>query len=69
MDGDTFKVDSDGPGEFSDKISFDDVLLTKDCTGDGVSFIVPEFNVTNDFEMVRRENGKDVNRFSRHFPQ
>lgn len=61
LNGDTFEVVSDGPGEFKRSIDFDDVLLTKDCTGDGVSFIVPEFNVTNDFEMVRRDNGKDVN--------
>lgn len=55
------EVTQDGPDEFTDTISFDDFTLTKDCTGDGMSLIVPEFNISNDFETLRKTTGKEVN--------
>lgn len=52
----------EGPGEFSDKITFTGTYkFSKDCTGDGENLIVPEFNVTKDFEVVRKTTGKEVN--------
>lgn len=50
----------DGPGEFTETLNFNDFKLTKDCTGDGVNLIVPEFNVANDYVHVK-ETGKEVN--------
>ena len=52
---------SDGPGEFGDSVTFRDFTLTKDCTGDGNTLIVPEFNVTKDYNSVRLNGGKEVN--------
>ena len=52
---------TDGPGEFRDDLEINGITLTKDCTGDGVTLIVPEFNVTNDYESVRKNGGKEVN--------
>lgn len=56
-----WNVVTDGPGEFGNEMTFSDFTLTKDCTGDGVNLWVPDFNVTNDFDNVRRNGGKDVN--------
>lgn len=60
-----YNVVTDGPGEFGPKLTFsapDDFgSFTKDCTGDGTDLIVPDFNVTNDYDNVRRTTGKDVN--------
>ena len=51
-----------GPGEFSNYIKFDGpFIFNKDCTGDGEKLIVPEFNVTKDFDSVRVKGGKEVN--------
>ena len=68
------QVLSDGPGEFKNGLSFPDDLtdeqraflgnrlsLSKDCTGDGKDLIVPDFNVTKDYEHVRETTGKEVN--------
>lgn len=68
------EVLTDGPGEFKNGLSFPDDLtdeqknflggklsLSKDCTGDGMDLIVPDFNVTNDYERVRETTGKEVN--------
>ena len=56
---------SDGPGEFGDSLTFefpnDFGSFTKDCTGDGMDLIVPEFNITKDSESVRIHGGKEVN--------
>lgn len=61
----SYNVLTDGPGEFGPRLEFsapDDFgSFTKDCTGDGVDLIVPDFNVTNDYDNVRRTTGKDVN--------
>ena len=58
-------VKTDGPGVFGSEVVFqvpvDFGKFTKDCTGDGVNLIVPEFNVTNDYESVRKNGGKEVN--------
>lgn len=54
-------VKTDGPGEFKDTITLKARALSKDCTGDGETLIVPDFNVTNDYEAVRETTGKDVN--------
>ncbi len=61
-------VKTDGPGTFGDKVVFDIptdfsslAKFSKDCTGNGMDLIVPEFNVTNDFESVRKNDGKEVN--------
>ena len=63
-----FEVLTDGPGEFGESIIFDfstdenyDGKFTKDCTGDGENMYVPDFNITNDFDSVRVNGGKDVN--------
>lgn len=62
-----FAVLSDGPGEFGTGFSILDtnpgvnLSLTKDCTGDGVNLWVPDFNVTKDYDNVRRNGGKEVN--------
>lgn len=51
-----------GPGVFSPEIEFGGPFtFIRDCTGDGETLIVPAFNVTRDFESVRREGGKEVN--------
>lgn len=68
------EVLTDGPGEFKNGLRFPDDLtddqknflggklsLSKDCTGDGMALIVPDFNVTNDYERVRETTGKEVN--------
>ena len=71
----TYEVLTDGPGEFTKSLTFPDDLLddektiltegnftlTKDCTGDGLLLIVPDFNITVDYESVRKTTGKDVN--------
>ena len=54
-------VATDGPGEFRDDITIPASTLSKDCTGDGLSLIVPEFNVTKDYDSVRLNGGKEVN--------
>lgn len=55
-------LDNGGPGEFSDHIEFTgSYVFNKDCTGDGQTLIVPEFNVTKDSEAVRKSGGKEVN--------
>lgn len=54
-------INTDGPGVFKDSITLSARSLTKDCTGDGETLIVPNFNVTNDYEDVRKYSGKDVN--------
>lgn len=66
-------VVTDGPGVFDNILEFNDIpALTKDCTGDGTvkptanngyipNLIVPEFNVTKDYESVRTHSGKEVN--------
>lgn len=54
-------VASDGPGEFTHEINIPAVSLSKDCTGDGLNLIVPEFNVTKDYDSVRTHYGKEVN--------
>ena len=52
---------TDGPGEFGSNVIFDGPYeLSKDCTGDGVNLIVPEFNIANDFIAVK-QTGKEVN--------
>lgn len=70
-----YNVVTDGPGEFTNSLTFPDNLeddekiiltngnfsLTKDCTGDGLLLIVPDFNITVDYESVRKTTGKDVN--------
>lgn len=54
-------VKTDGPGEFTDKLIFNgEYIFNKDCTGDGETLIVPEFNVTKDFKSVK-QIGKEVN--------
>ena len=59
---DDYSVLQEGPGEFSSSLPFAGPYnLTKDCTGDGETLIVPDFNVTNDYEHVRRSTGKEVN--------
>lgn len=55
------QVLTDGPGEFGPRLPVSGITLTKDCTGDGVNLIVPEFNVTKDYESVRKNGGKEVN--------
>lgn len=61
----SYNVLTDGPGEFGGSLTFsapeDFGSFTKDCTGDGKDLIVPDFNVTNDYDNVRRTTGKDVN--------
>lgn len=52
---------TDGPGVFTDRLTFSGFKLIKDCTGDGVNLIVPDFNVTKDFDSVRLHGGKEVN--------
>ena len=55
-------VYTEGPGEFLSEISFSsDFVFVRDCTGDGETLIVPDFNVTNDFEAARKNDGKEVN--------
>ncbi len=55
-------LEGGGPGEFSNYIKFDGpFVFNKDCTGDGENLIVPEFNVTKDFDAVRIKGGKEVN--------
>ena len=58
-------VKTDGPGDFGPAVGFDVPgdygKFVKDCTGDGVTLIVPEFNVTNDYESLRKNGGKQVN--------
>ena len=39
---------TEGPGIFSDTISFSGAQLTKDCTGDGETLLVPDFSVIKD---------------------
>lgn len=58
---DRFSILSDGPGEFTHEINIPAVSLSKDCTGDGLNLIVPEFNVTKDYDSVRTHYGKEVN--------
>lgn len=51
-----------GPGEFVEKIEFNGPFeFKKDCTGNGETLIVPKFNITKDYESVRRNGGKEVN--------
>lgn len=64
---------TDGPGEFGNSFSIIhgqtspdgtevyNLTLSKDCTGDGANLWVPEFNVTKDYDNVRRNGGKEVN--------
>ena len=58
---------TDGPDDFGPSLNVNGIELTKDCTGTGgVSdsdgkLIVPEFNVTRDYDSVRTHGGKDVN--------
>lgn len=53
---------TDGPGEFQTTLTLgSSYTLVKDCTGDGISLLVPEFNITKDYESVRTHGGKDVN--------
>lgn len=55
-------VSADGPGVFqSDPLTFSGFVFTKDCTGDGETLILPQFNVSNDTESMRTGKGKDVN--------
>lgn len=54
-------VVTDGPGEFGSGFEVHDFTFTKDCTGDGETLIVPDFNVTNDYDNVRVNGGKEVN--------
>ncbi len=49
-----------GPGEFVDSISFSGAKLTKDCTGDGKTLIVPDFSVTKDRNAAIKK-GREVN--------
>ena len=56
-----YEVQTDGPGEFVSTLNIDGITLTKDCTGNGMNLIVPEFNVTKDYESVRKNGGKEVN--------
>lgn len=54
-------VKTDGPGVFTDVLTVNNVYaFSKDCTGDGMNFIIPEFNVTNDF-ISAKKTGKEVN--------
>lgn len=55
---------SEGPGIFQSELVFQvDTIgqLVKDCTGNGSELIVPEFNVTKDYNSVRKNGGKEVN--------
>lgn len=62
-----WNVVTDGPGEFGTGFSILDsddnvnLTLSKDCTGNGENLWVPEFNVTKDYDNVRRNGGKEVN--------
>ena len=56
----TGKVIKDGPGVFGGTVSFNNIKLVKDCSGDGETLIVPEFNVTKDAVKVKKV-GKEVN--------
>lgn len=51
---------TDGPGIFGSTLTFGPYSLSKDCTGDGETLIVPEFNVTND-KYSAKPYGKEVN--------
>lgn len=55
------QVLTDGPGVFGSTVEFSDITFNKDCTGDGETLIVPEFNVTKDYDSVRINGGKEVN--------
>ena len=53
---------SEGSGEFKESLNFNGQFnFVKDCTGNGDTLIVPEFNITKDFDSVRVHGGKDVN--------
>ena len=58
-------VKTDGPGQFGPNVLFDIPKeignISKDCTGDGMNMIIPQFNVTNDSEKARKNDGKEVN--------